>query len=360
MKRFWFLLGVVCAMFLTFVDGDGNDDVLRDRSLDSRIKAAVERAFAYLAQHQEEDGSFKDVIGRKTSNLYVGHYDKNIGVTALAAMAFMSWGHLPGRGKYGSQVEKALNFILDNVDENGIISYSGSRMYEHAFATLFLAEIYGMVQKPELKDKLRAAISAIERAQNKTGGWRYMPTSKDADISVTVCQVMALRAARNAGIAVDKNVIANAINYVKRSAAPDGSFCYQIFDSEGNPIFSRRSFALTAAGVVALQGAGLYDAKEVKKGVKYLYDSFVVAGDPPAWWMRETFEYFYAHYYAIQAIYQEGGDMWERWHRKIANELLDGQHSDGRWEDKVGPNYATAMAVLILGIPNEYLPIFQR
>jgi hypothetical protein len=52
--------------------------------------------------------------------------------------------------------------------------------------------------------------------------------------------------------------------------------------------------------------------------------------------------------------------MWERWHRKIANELLDGQHSDGRWEDKVGLNYATAMAVLILGIPNEYLPIFQR
>ncbi|MCX7704196.1 MAG: hypothetical protein N2234_08915 [Planctomycetota bacterium] len=150
------------------------------------------------------------------------------------------------------------------------------------------------------------------------------------------------------------------MEYVKKSASGDGSFYYQIYDSEGNRILSRRSFALTAAGVVALQGAGLYDSLEVKKGIKYLYDSFVVSGSPPARWMRDTFEYFYAHYYAVQALYQEGGKMWEKWHQRIANELLNGQYPDGRWEDVVGPNYATAMAVLILGLPNEYLPIFQR
>ncbi|MCX7704209.1 MAG: hypothetical protein N2234_08980, partial [Planctomycetota bacterium] len=212
-KKRWVIVGAVFILLL--LREGASDDSLRERSLTNRIKVAVERALSYLASRQEEDGSFKETIGRKSSDYYIGHYDKNIGVTALAAMAFMAWGHLPGEGKYGGNVERALNFILDNIDENGFISYSGSRMYEHAFATLFLAEVYGMVHRDDLKDKLCAAVSAIERAQNRTGGWRYMPTSKDADISVTVCQVMALRAARNAGIAVDKNVITRAVEYVK-------------------------------------------------------------------------------------------------------------------------------------------------
>jgi len=356
MRRKWILF----LFLLLLLPFESSGDEIRKRRLTERIKVAVERALRYLAQNQQEDGSWKETIGRKTSHWYIGHYDKHIGVTALAAMAFMAWGHLPGRGKYGKNVELALNFILENQDENGYISFSGSRMYSHAFATLFLAEIYGMVRNPEVGEKLRAAVEAIERAQNKTGGWRYKPTSKDADISITVCQVMALRAARNAGITVDKRVIDRAVDYVKKSASRDGSFYYQIYDSEVRRILSRRSFALTAAGVVALQGAGLYDAEEVRRGIRYLYNYFVLAGYPPPSHMRDTFEYFYAHYYAVQALYQAEGEMWTNWWRRISDELVCGQFSDGRWEDVVGPNYATAMALLILGIPNGYLPIFQR
>lgn len=352
----------VCIFFLVvimFVWADeprwGGDEVLRNR-----VRRAVEAALAYLVRRQEPDGSWKDVIGRKVCDLYVGHYDKHIGVTALACLAFLAHGDLPGRGRYGKVVERGLNFILRNIDENGYISYRGSRMYSHAFATLFLAEIYGMVQRDDIKEKLIRAVRAIERAQNRYGGWRYLPTSIDADISVTVCQVMALRAARNAGIYVNPAVIDKAIDYVKKSATPMGAFRYQIYDSEGRRIFGRTSFALTAAGVVALQGAGQYKSLEVKNGLRYLYRSFLSNGFPPPHHMRTTFEYFYAHYYAIQAVYIAGGQMWRRWWKKIANELLSGQHEDGRWQDVVGPNYATAMAALILQIPNGYLPIFQR
>ena len=71
-------------------------------------------------------------------------------------------------------------------------------MYDHGFATLFLAEVYGMTRTPKLRNSLERAVRLIINAQNKEGGWRYEPDSKDADLSVTVCQVMALRAARNA------------------------------------------------------------------------------------------------------------------------------------------------------------------
>jgi len=350
---------VVAALILGFAWADEprwlGSDVLR-----RRVRRSVEAALAYLARTQQPDGSWKDIIGRKVCDLYVGHYDKHIGVTALACMAFLAHGDLPGRGRYGKVVERGLDFILKHVDENGYISYSNSRMYSHAFATLFLAEVYGMVRRDDLKEKLIKAVRAIERAQNRYGGWRYLPTSTDADISVTVCQIMALRAAHNAGIFVNKNVVDKAIEYVRKSATPTGGFRYQIYDSEGRRIFGRVSFALTAAGVVALQGAGKYDCDEVRRGLAYLRNQFLINHFPPPHHMRTTFEYFYAHYYAIQAVYVAGGRLWRQWWKRIANELINGQYEDGRWQDVVGPNYATAMAALILQIPNGYLPIFQR
>lgn len=75
--------------------------------------------------------------------------------------------------------------------------------------------------------KLSSAVELIVRTQNSAGGWRYNPAPEDADLSVTVCQMMALRAARNAGIGVAKETIDRAVDYVRRSQNADGGFMYQ-------------------------------------------------------------------------------------------------------------------------------------
>jgi hypothetical protein len=314
---------------------------------------AVERGLAFLAGTQDADGAWKDLIGRKETNTYKGHYDKFVGSTALAVMAFMSYGHFPGRGRYGRNVHRGLSWLCDHVDAKGYVSYSESRMYSHAFATLALAEAYGMSHRADLGEKVRKAVKLICVSQNKQGAWRYKPGAPDSDISITVCQVMALRAARNSGIYVDKGVIDRAIEYVKLSYTNDG-YMYQVFETH-----TRRSVALTAAGVVALQGAGEYDAKETISGIKYLFRSRGT-GQISARRMRQSFDYFYAHYYAVQAMFQAGGKEWSVWYPQVRDDLIRGQFSDGRWHDLVGPNYATSMAVVILLIPYRYLPIFER
>ena len=40
--------------------------------------------------------------------------------------------------------------------------------------------------------------------------------------------------------------------------------------------------------------------------------------------------------------------------------LLEQQRENGSWENEISPEYETAMACLILQMPNSYLPIFQR
>ena len=136
-------------------------------------------------------------------------------------------------------------------------------MYSHGFGTLFLAEAYGMTHRPEIREKLQKAVRLIIDTQNNEGGWRYQPVRRDADLSVTICQINALRAARNAGLFVPKETVENCIRYVKQSQNPDGGFRYML--QGGASAFPR-----SAAGVVALYSAAVYDTKEVESGIAYL------------------------------------------------------------------------------------------
>lgn len=327
-----------------------------------RARRAIARGLSYLARRQNEDGSWSDGIGRKVNQQYLNHYGKHVGVTSLACMAFMSSGSLPERGPYGEEVAAGLDWVVAKVKRDGFVAHNGSRMYSHAFATLFLAEVYGMTPTPRVKKALKKATKLIEDAQNDQGGWRYLPGAKDSDISITVCQVQALRAARNAGIMVQKGVIDKAVAYVKKSYIARGSyknrygFWYQVFENEPfRP--SRTSFALTSAGVTALYGAGEYDLREIRGGLTYLKNP---NNRPRPDDMHRTFDYFYGHYYAMQAFFQAGDDYWNDWYPSVRDEIVAGQHGDGRWEDLVGPNYATAMACVVLQVPYQYLPIFER
>ncbi len=322
--------------------------------LDLLARDAVLKGLRYLKRTQNRDGSWTEKIGRKVHNSYKGRVNKHVGVTALGSMAFLANGSVPGRGPYAEQIEKGLEFILRSVQDNGFISVHESRMYSHAFATLFLAEVYGMTGMDRVQDRLKKSVSLIVQGQNPQGGWRYQPGAPDADMSITVCQVMALRAAHNAGIHVPKITVDRAIDYVKRSYKPTyGAYAYQI---EFGRSQSRHSFALTAAGVTALYSAGVYDHEQIDQGLRFMSRELGSFSRRPG----SRFDYYYGIYYGTLAAFQRGGEFWERWHRKVWTDLINAQDRDGYWEDLVGRNYATAMACVILQIPYQYLPIFER
>jgi hypothetical protein len=284
-------------------------------------------------------------------------------------MAFMAGGHLPGRGQYGDVVERGLDFVLSCVQEDGYITYAGSRMYSHAFATLFLAEIYGMTHRADVAFKLQRAVDFIVKSQNDEGGWRYVPLARESDMSIVVCQVIALRAARNIGLRVPKSTIDRAARYVVDSAVTEdrprgfthpayrneiGTFHYQ------RDSFSRTSFALTAAGVTALHGLGIYSNELIRKGIEYLNAEH--ARFNLAYARSGHYFFWYGHYYGVQAMYTQGGKDWRDYFTNLRRTLLDVQRPDGSWpnDDGPGPVYGTATAVLILEIPYGLLPIFQR
>jgi hypothetical protein len=335
---------------------------------------AAERGLQYLASTQREDGSWSGDVGYKLEEGYrVWNRDaSHVGVTALAGMAFLAGGHVPGRGPYADVVDKAIDYVIGLAKEHGdgYITGNETRLYSHAFATLFLAEAYGMSQREDLRPALQKAVDLIVASQNEQGGWRYQPHVADADMSVAACQVLALRAARNIGIQVPVSTIDDAVEYVRKSAvresdpawsrsyeAQPGEFRYQ-------PDFqSRTTFALTAAGITILHGAGVYADADIELGMKRL--KALLNGFTERYGRRANGHYYfyYGHYYAVQAFHIVGGKSYQDYLRVVQRELLDMQSAkDGSFPNRTGPgtNFGTATACLILQIPKEYLPIFQR
>jgi len=348
---------------------------LMGKAWEVRVDASVKRGLSWLAEQQNKRGFWTGLVGHKSGNRYIrlrplaeqqlagtGH----MGVTALCGMAFLAGGHLPRRGKYGDNVQKTVDAVLSCVQENGVITVAGSRMYSHAFATLFLAEVYGMSRDPRIKKGLERATHIIVDCQNEHGGWRYNPFSREADLSVTVCQVQALRAARNIGIQIPKSTIDRAVRYVKDSQVASGRdkglFYYKI---HGRGAFRKsRQYAINAAAVTSLISAGIYDKSLLAPALDFLAEEAADVAD----YSPHHFYFWYGNYYACQVFFHCDGVVaegcFQRYYTQVRDHLLADQEQDGRWQNPQhqgpGDAFGTAVACIILQIPKQYLPIFQR
>ena len=253
-------------------------------------------------------------------------------------------------------LKKIVDYLLERSLPNGLIigpdSDSNRIMYGHGFSTLFLAEVFGMVPAKSLKPKLQRAVELILKTQNQEGGWRYTAERvESADISVTTCQIMALRAARNAGIAVPASTIESAMQYVKKCQNEDGGFRYQL---TGDPA---SAFPRSAAAAVSFYLAGWTEDQQISPTLNYL-KRFEAS---PRLTPTTNPHYYYGQYYGVQAMWHTGKEEWKSWFPPIRDQLVQLQQPAGNWADQAqGKVYATAMACLVLQLPNQYLPIFER
>jgi hypothetical protein len=335
-------LGMVAVAALL---AGGTGTPLRATDAITTPDAVVNRGMQALLTLQQPDGSF----------------DSAIAITSLCGMAMLAGGSTPTRGPYHEQSARALHYVLDNQDKlTGYLGADMGNMYSHGFATLYLAECYGMATEGNLRRALEAAIDLIYRAQNNEGGWRYSPSPLDADISVTICQIMALRAANNVGIGgqATQQAIARAIAYVRNCANGDGSFSYQA----GIPpygISGVEAVPRCAAGCMSLIGSGITDLADPVLGPSLRFlRSHVLAH------LQSKGDYYwYGEYYAAQALFHSpDSEDWDTYWQEAWPIFARLQESDGLWSrsDTVGTAYNSAMALIILQIPNNYLPIFQR
>ena len=307
-------------------------------------RRAIDKGLSFLKRNQVKSGRNRGAFAN-------GGLSGGVATASLGGLAMMCGGHAPGRGPYGKAIDRAVEFVMSQVQSTGYIAMGGNgsreNMYGHGFSMLFLSQAYGMTQKAEIGKKLRDAVKLTCQCQNDQGGWRYRPQKSDADLSITVCQIMGLRGARDAGIDVPDEVRSKCIDYVKKSQNVNGSFRYTMNGGH-------TTFAMTAAGVTSLYSAGIYEGENVTKALDYLMRT------PPNGANMGGGHYFYSHYYAVQAMWHAGGKYWDKWYPLIREQLIRNQMTDGAWKSsEAGPPFGAAMACIILQMPLNYLPVFS-
>ena len=351
----------------------GAEEAWFDPALAARCAVAADRGLAWLRDRQLASGAWVGYVGHKQMDNYqvlaAGLHPEaqrekgqgHLGVTAICGMAFLAGGHLPDRGVYKDVVQRTEDYVIGSAQQSGLLSAAGTRMYSHAFGTLFLAEVYGMAANERAKATLEGAVNLIVDCQNSYGGWRYNAFDREPDLSVTVCQLQALRAARNIGIRVPTTTINRAMGYVDKSRVTrgydQGLYYYKIY---GRGRYEKsREYAINAAAMTALASAGVYDDDLSDPVLSFLERAY---DDVASGYYRDHFYYWYGNYYAGQAFYQFGGARLRAFFARLARDLLADQQTDGRWRNRVGPGdeLGTAVACILLQMPRQYLPIFQR
>lgn len=315
---------------------------------DPKIKQAVTRGLDWLAAEQKPHGYWEAQGGQY-----------RVAMTALAGNAMLCEGSTTTRGKYAKNIRNAVSYLLSTAHPNGLIGYENDYHYTygHGFSMLFLSQVFGEEEDADRREELRAKLTkAVEfciNAQTSAGGWGYVSAKDGNDFdegSTCVTQVQGLRACRNAGIPVSKEVIDRAVAYIKKCTTPEGGVQYSIKGGGARP-------PITAAAVACMFNSGDYDSDYVKKLMNYCRQNLNATGD-----RGNSFGHWhYAHYYYCQALYRIGGAEWDKYYVQISDKLLREQQQAGNWkEGQVGPVYITAMNTTILQIENGYLPIYQR
>ncbi|HZN57955.1 MAG TPA: prenyltransferase/squalene oxidase repeat-containing protein [Planctomycetota bacterium] len=344
---------------------DGTEDVVR---------AALE----WLRRHQSPDGSWQGEnftamckktcrnVDEKRYGNGKGFADHDVGLTALAMLAFSGYGHTHRDGVYPDYVEclqKAVNYLKksqvhsEDPTTNGRYGPGTGEqwVYDHAIATMAMGELLVMSNDViGLKKSVTEAVNLCLRAQNDGFGWRYGIRAGDNDTSVTGWMVLALKTAKGAGLDIPKTeferAFAGAMHWLDRATSTNGKTGYMVPGDEGSRLasiqgdpypYSKNLSCMTAVAVLCRLFAGESRGKKsIQQGIDILMH------EPPRWQEQKgrslsTINMYY-WYYASYAIFQYGGPAWKKWNPDMIKALLDSQRKldlkdgttceDGSWD----------------------------
>lgn len=299
----------------------------------AQVEHIYKRGLDYLTRNQVADGSWGGGSGSRP------------GVVGLCILAFLAHGEDPNHGPHAEKISKALDYIIRKHRE-GPEGYMGPQMYDHGFATLALAECYGMVDDQRIGPALHKCVELILKAQgrNPRHGWRYKPDSRDADTTVSGCQLVALLAARNAGIPVPDEAIEKGLGYMKSCRDSSGAYGY-------SNKFGRDRITLSAIGSLCFSLAKKKDEPGYARTTEHLSQNINLQED--------TYP-FYFRYYMSQALFQADDQLWEKWNKNNIRLLSAAQLPDGSFAGRFGNSYSTAAALLSLALNYRFLPIYEK
>jgi hypothetical protein len=323
-------------------------------------EAAVARGLAWLARHQNANGSWSldrfHLAPKATSTAEdgLGAVYSDTAATALALLPFLGAGQTHKRGQYRDVVQAGLRWLIYNQASDGDLRGPGSgRMYAHGMASIVLCEAFAMTGDEQLRGPAQRAIDFIVQAQHSAGGWRYEPL-QPGDTSLVGWQLMALQSARmHYLLHVPEETLVRASQFL------DSVKCDYSGATYGYMPGSSASAAMTAEALLCRLYLGWPTThRAIRSGVNWLLSEHLPD-------LREVD--FYYWYYGTQVMHHVGGSAFRKWNYVMKPILLELQEKSGRnagswppvgrWAAMGGRIFTTSLAICMLEVYYRHMPL---
>jgi LSD1 subclass zinc finger protein len=363
-----------------------------------KTEDSVLLALEWLKGNQNSDGSW-------------GTGTRRTSMTALGLLCFLGHGETQLSESYGSTVRSAIEFLLEQANDEGYLADQDYRAYQHGMAVYALAEAYATTRIRAIRPVVERGLELIIDAQTEEGGWfyGYAKTRVDpatgntekwpgGDTSVSCWQIQALQAAWLTDIRYSRAFMdgsldearARAAKNLKRCFTPGGKEYFYNAGGENKKALTKAGFGYrgpdrnewnlatneklnmgtTGMAVLSLQLLGEGEAPEVKTALRVMKgkDATGNYNFDMDWEKTKGSGYvLYGWYYITQAMFQASDpECWQYWNPTFTKVLTNSQKKDGSWgypsqsHEDYGSVYSTALCCLMLEVYYRYLPTYRR
>jgi hypothetical protein len=334
-------------------------------------KRVIENNLAWLADQQNKDGSWSNMGNQG-----------DVTCTGAAGLALLMEGSTAAKGKYAENLRRAVEWMVQNCQggtEDGLVGASAGQvrsgyMAGQSYAVLFLACALAREEKSEAKGLearlararqqemvgvLKRAVAFILKAQAAGGGWGFISAQADqnhANAESTLQQILALRAAQEAGIDVPKETVRKAYAYLEKLTTPRGGV---VFSSARAGSGGERP-GLTIAAFASTYGSDQIGADLLKKWLSFSESTI----SPQRGQAQDLFHLAVAVHGLGDAGYAKlfgtnrQGLVWSKARRILLSRFATETGVIYR-EWNPSPTFGTAISLIVLQLDNDYLPVFR-
>ena len=384
-----------CVFMTTF--GEQSSEGCAKYKIKENIQPVVNNGLSWLAKAQLKNGGYGAGSHNNQGEMNPHAVNADPATTSMVAMALLRSGSTLKKGEYKEQLNKALNFLLEQVesisnDDAFITKEKGTQIQTKLgqnIDAVLTAQFFSNILREKLdkatKKRVKKCLDiCVNKIQNATGTDGRVKGAGWAGVLQSGLATSALESAESVGAELDEVVVTAQKQYLKdnydeesnsvKTTDGAGIILYSVSNSaRGSAKDARKARELVVKAkkegklkegdkvtVENLKDIGVSEDKAIAYASSYnVYNASKMQAqrnDVMSGFGNNGGEEFLSFLQTGESMVVNDDEDWRTWYDDMSGRLMTIQNEDGSWNGHhciTSPVFCTATSLLILSIEND-------